>query len=75
MSEENKAIIRRFIEEVLDKRNLDVTDKYVASDFVDHGAPPGTPPGPEGFKQMMGEFFKAFPDFQYTSHDLIAEGG
>ena len=74
MSEENKAIIRRFIEEVLDKRNLDVTDKYVASDFVDHGAPPGTPPGPEGFKQMMGEFFKAFPDFQYTSHDLIAEG-
>ena len=74
MSEEHKAIVRRFIEEVLNKKNVEAADQYVASDFVDHAAPPGMSPGLEGFKQLLNMLLNAFPDFQYTSYDLIAEG-
>ena len=74
MSEENKAVVLRFLDEVFDGKNVEAAGKYVADDFVDHGAPPGTPPGLEGFKQMLTMFFNAFPDFRYTSEELIAEG-
>ena len=74
MSEENKAILLRFLDEVIGAKNMEAAGKYVADDFVDHGAPPGTPPGLEGLKQLLTMFINAFPDFSYTSEELIAEG-
>ena len=73
-AEENKATILRFIDEVMDEKNVEASDRYVASDFVDHGAPPVMPPGVEGFKQLLTMFFNAFPDFRYNNEELIAEG-
>jgi predicted ester cyclase len=35
---------------------------------------PAPAPGPEGFKQVMGMFFQAFPDVHETAEDIIAEG-
>ena len=74
MSEENKAIIRRFIDEVINERNAAAADKFLADDYVDHGLPPELPPGREGFKQFMQMIFTAFPDTHYENHDMIAEG-
>ena len=39
MSEENKAVARRFYEEVFNKKNLDAIDELCAPGFVDHTAP------------------------------------
>ena len=50
MSEQNKALIRRWIEEV-QKGNLDVMDEVLASDFVDHSLLPGQKPEREGYIQ------------------------
>ena len=36
MSEENKALVRRFIEEVWNSGNLDVIDELIAENHVDH---------------------------------------
>ena len=75
MSEENKAILRRFIEEVLNKKNLGAADQFMAPNFVDHDpASPGAEPNIEGFKQAFGVFFTAFPDLTYTIEDIMAEG-
>lgn len=71
---ENKAMVRRFIEEVFNQRNVDAIDTFMSSDYVDHVVPPGVPPTREGFKQFVGMFLPAFPDFQYTLEDDIAEG-
>jgi ketosteroid isomerase-like protein len=38
--ENNKALVRRFVEE-LDKGNLDVIDELLAPDFVDRSLLPG----------------------------------
>lgn len=74
MSQENKAVLRRFHEEILGKRNLSVVNELVAANFVDHSAPPGTPMGPEGVKGGIQMFLGAFPDLHLTDMDIIAEG-
>jgi steroid delta-isomerase-like uncharacterized protein len=73
-TEENKARSRRFFEEVWGKGNLAVIDELTAPNFVDHNAPPGLPPGLEGFKQFAVMYRSAFPDMQISVDDLIAEG-
>jgi len=34
--EENKAIVRKVIEDVINQQNLDLLDDLSASDYVDH---------------------------------------
>ncbi len=67
--EENKAIVRRFIE-AYNKHDLSSIDEFVAPDFVDHSHKTGR----EGIKQLFGMAFKAFPDWHETIEDIIAEG-
>jgi len=40
-TEENKAILRRWFEEVINEHRVDRVDELVAQDYVDHGALPG----------------------------------
>ena len=74
MSEENKAIFRRYVEEVGNEGHLDLVDE-IFSDYVSH-QPDGSvlQRGPEDVKRFMGEFRSAFPDFHTTIEDQIAEG-
>ena len=73
VSEENKAIFRRYVEEVGNEGNLDLVDEIFA-DYVSH-QPDGSvlERGPEDVKRFMGEFRSAFPDFHTTIEDQIAE--
>ncbi len=75
MSEENKAIVRRFYEGFANKANLSVAEELVATDFVDHNPPsPEIAPGLEGVKQVFTLFQSAFPDGNLAVDDQIAEG-
>jgi hypothetical protein len=38
-AEENKALVLRFLEEVWNRRNLDVIDECIAPEFVQHDPP------------------------------------
>jgi steroid delta-isomerase-like uncharacterized protein len=74
-SEENKAIVRRFFEEVLNEKRLDRADELVAPDYLDHDAVPGQGPGLEGARQQRwAMYFAAIPDLHSTIDDLVAEG-
>ena len=74
MSEENKAIFRRYVEEVGNEGNLDLVDEIFA-DYVSHQSDGSVlQRGPEDVKRFMGEFRSAFPDFHTTIEDQIAEG-
>jgi steroid delta-isomerase-like uncharacterized protein len=73
-AEENKAVIRRLVEEVQNQRNWDVYDELNADDFVNHSAPPGVPDDRAGGKMFLGGFLSAFPDARFTIDDMIAEG-
>jgi len=58
MSEENKALVRRYFEEIWNKGNLDLIDELFTTDFVRHG-PTGTEGevrGLEGFKGLVSMY-------------------
>src|SRR5687768_9906231 len=72
--ERNKAVVRRFVEEVQNQKNFAVYDELNDPEFVNLSAPAGMPADREGGKLYLGAFFKAFPDCQFTIDDMIAEG-
>ena len=72
-TEENKALVRRFYEEI-DKGNIDAMDELVAEDYIDHSPPPfPVPPGREGVKEAFRIFWEATPG-RHVVEDQIAEG-
>jgi predicted ester cyclase len=73
-SEDNKALVRRFYEEI-DKGNLAAMDELVADEYVDHNPPPfpGLPPGRDGLKQAFQIFWEATPGY-HRIDEQIAEG-
>jgi predicted ester cyclase len=73
-TQENKAMASRFLDEVINRGNVSVIDELSGANFVDHQAPPGVPPTPEGIKAYITMFRAAFPDLHYTLEDSIAEG-
>ena len=74
MSETNKALARRFQNELFVNGNLAVVDELVADDYVDHSPMPGGPEGKAGLTQIASVFRAAFPDMQLVAEDVIAEG-
>ncbi|HEY3227884.1 MAG TPA: ester cyclase [Roseiflexaceae bacterium] len=73
MSEQNKALMRRAVEEVWNRGNVDVLEELVASDFVIH-APQAEIHGRAGAKQYLAMLREAFPDIHFTIEDQFADG-
>jgi steroid delta-isomerase-like uncharacterized protein len=73
-TEDNKALMRRFLEEVFNKQNQAAIDEFIAPNHVDHTLPPFLPTTPEGTKRAIGIFLRAFPDVHLVVEDMIAEG-
>ena len=74
MLEENKALVFRFVDEMLNKQNPAVIDELVAPDFVDHDAPADQDPGPAGVQRTLRNVQSSLIDFQVHTEDVIAEG-
>ena len=74
-TEENKAIVRRVNDEVWSEGQLDVIDELFADDFVATivGAPEEIR-GPQGFREFVVMYRKAFPDLRLTVDEQFAEG-
>lgn len=72
-TEDNKALVRRFYEDVFNQRNLGLVDELCSPTHVFHN-PPTTLHGREEFKQLLSQYITAFPDARFTIQDAIAEG-
>jgi steroid delta-isomerase-like uncharacterized protein len=70
----NKALLRRFYEELWNQGDLEAIPELVAEDFVDHHPLPGAPPRREGLAALVTTWRTAFPDIRETCEDLICEG-
>ena len=74
MSEENKALMRRLYDEVVNAGRLELIDELLAPDLIEHEEFPGLSTGREGVRQFFTMMRTAFPDLKMTADDLIAEG-
>jgi predicted ester cyclase len=70
-TDDNKALVQRFYDEVINQKNLAALDQFVAPNAVNHTVPAGLPQGPSQFLSMH---LTAFPDVQATVEDLLADG-
>jgi steroid delta-isomerase-like uncharacterized protein len=64
-------LIDRFITEVWNAKNPEAADTFLTSDYVDHAY---QPPNSEGLKQTILVTMSAFPDFEFTIEDSVAQG-
>src|SRR5215469_11105773 len=75
MSEQdNIAVIRRFIEEVINHGHLDAADEIVEERFVELDPLPGQRQGREGLKEVISMMRAAFPDMHWVVDESIASG-
>ena len=74
VEENNKGLMRRFVEEVLNQGNLDAIDELLAPDYVDHGVPQGNYAGREGLKRSIAKQLAASSDLHFHIEEQIAEG-
>jgi steroid delta-isomerase-like uncharacterized protein len=73
-NEENKALVRHFVEEAQSRGNISAVDQFLTPDFVDQSALLGLPPTREGVKQLFTMLRTALPDLHATIHEQVAEG-
>ena len=73
-AEQNKSIVRRWVEEGWNKRNTALIDQLFTPNFYQHETGPETVNSSETLKPFVAGYLSAFPDLQFTIEDLIAEG-
>jgi steroid delta-isomerase-like uncharacterized protein len=77
MSRENEAFIRRWFDEVWNKKSADAIDEMLDDDCVAHGLPDGQGgivDNKEKFKALHAAFIDAYPDIQIRVEETMAEG-
>jgi predicted ester cyclase len=73
--EDNKAVVRRFYNEVMGEGRTEVLDEIMAEDFVDHGeALFGSPRGRDTLRQSVAGVHGILPGLHVTLHEMLGEG-
>ena len=72
--EENKAVVRRFFEELLSTDNFSVADEILTSDFRFYFAGSPDPMDLQSYKEFLVMRRAAFPDRHFTVEEMVAEG-
>jgi predicted ester cyclase len=74
VEENNKAVVRRFNEEVYNRGNMDVADELLAPNFVSRDALTGEEAGREDLKREIAEQAAISSDLHFSIEEQIAEG-
>ncbi len=70
---QNKEAARKVLEEVFPANDEAALHDLVSDRFVNHEAPPGTPPGLSGITMFMHLLHEAFSDQRWEIHDVVEE--
>jgi len=73
-AEENKSLVRRYVEEILNRGNMAVADELIAPDYRRYISPTAAPLTVDVQKQRLAGIRAAFPDWHLAVEDMIAEG-
>ncbi len=75
-TETNKALVRRYVDEVSNRRNLAAIDELIAPDYLHHSDAGNVFElrGPAFIQSEVSVISAAFADAHWTIEDLMAEG-
>ena len=74
MTQDNRSIVRSFIEESINQGQIESAAKFVWEDVVEQVPFPGQGPGLEGLQNVLRGLRSAFPDLYFGVEEQIAEG-
>lgn len=72
--EENKGIVRRFLDEVVSRGDMDVVNELCTTDAVNHAAAPDRQQGIENIRAVIEFSRRAQPDQRWVEQHVVAEG-
>jgi steroid delta-isomerase-like uncharacterized protein len=72
--QDNSAIVRDFIEECINKGQIESAGEYFWEDMVEQVPFPGQGPGVEGLKDVLRGMLAGFPDMHFAVEEQISEG-
>ena len=74
VTQENKALVRRYLEEIINRGEMSVADQIFAPDYVNHSAGGGIGVSLGDFIKSLINMRTAFPDWHVTIEDMVTEG-
>ena len=74
MSEQNKALTRRVIEEIVNKGNFKLLGDLLSPEYAYFEPTVGSLRGSERYKTLVTMYRNAFPDMKLTIDEQVAEG-
>jgi predicted ester cyclase len=69
-----ETTVRTYFRRLLVERDLSVCDDLLAEAYVDHDAPPGTPPGPQATRAYVAKMLHEYPDLRFAVDQLVTLG-
>ena len=73
-AEERKAMVRRAIDEAMNRGNVAIMDEMISPNYVFHGADGSELRGIPAYKEFISMVRGAFPDIHYDVEDIACEG-
>ena len=74
MSVENETVVKRYIEECINRNNLDLADELFSPSYVNNAATSDIPPDLDGYKRRLAYMIEAFPDLNIAIEDVFSYG-
>jgi steroid delta-isomerase-like uncharacterized protein len=80
VSEANKELVRAWVEEIFNAKDMDACDRLIAREYIEHAlatfgrSEPGRIPGPATMRQRAQFIIGQFPDVSMSIHSIVAEG-
>jgi len=74
LMQNNSSIVRDFVEEVLNRGNIDAAGQFFSENMVEQVPFPGQGPGLKGLTDVLRGIRAAFPDIHWSVEEQIAEG-
>src|SRR5258707_8032067 len=71
---DNSAIVRRFVDEVINQGKIDSAGQFAWEDVVEQVPLPGQGPGLAGLQDVLRSMRTAFPDLHFAVEEQITEG-
>ena len=72
-TEDNKLLVRRYVEQILNRGNMAVADELLAPNYKRYISPSAVPLTVDVQRQRLAGIRAAFPDWHLTLEDIIAE--
>ena len=74
MSEANRAVVRRWFNEIYNKKRLELMNELHAETYVWRGPGGVTVTSRDEMRELIGGYVAAFPDIHWTVEDQMADG-